>query len=950
MKFTVCSCVKGNLRARHFFRPFLLCGMLFFTGLAWGQVRVTGQVNDAASGEPLIGARVIMVGETVGALTNSEGKFEFRSPKAPPFSVEVTYLGYDTLLYAVTSVDEALKLTLNELGFSVGEVEITASAFNERQRQSPLSIESMSINAIKETPADNFYDGLGHLKGVDLTAASIGFKIVNTRGFNSTSPVRSLQIIDGVDNQAPGLNFSLGNFLGASELDVEQVDLIVGASSAFYGPNAFNGVISMKTKNPFIHQGLSASVKMGERNLGQVAIRFAKAFRNKAGEERVAFKLNAFYLSADDWQADNLDPVDGTRVPQTNPGGYDAVNRYGDENLNGGINNATSRGEQVTFPGLGRWYRTGYEEIDLVDYDSKNLKLSGALHVKLGKSQAEFIAASSFGTGTTVYQGDNRYSLKNILFFQNRLEVRNEDKFFIRAYATHENAGDSYDAVFTAFRLQALASNNNDWSIAYRNFWAGAVPPSSPFHIPGGIVNQVRALEGFPSLGPPPDFFYDFDLANQILANNQEQLAEWHRLAREYADNSTAAPFLQPGTPAFQAAFDDITSTPISEGGTRLVDRSALYHIHGEYKINSSFADFIIGANGRLYTPVSEGSIFKDTADVTITNYEFGVYAGVNKQLLEDRLKLNATLRMDKNENFNAVFSPAVSAVYDLNTRDIFRVSFSSAIRNPTLADQFLYYNVGRAILIGNLDGFQNLVDTSSLRSYFNSPTLDANLLQYFDVDPIQPEKVQTIEVGYRSVWFQRLFLDASYYYSRYRDFIGYNIGVDITLDPVFNRVINATAFRVAANATDIVTTQGFSVGANYFFDNGLAVNGNYSWNRLNTESDDPIIPAFNTPEHKYNLGISGRNLSVLGLSNLGFNVNYKWVEGFRFEGSPQFTGNIPSYSLVDVQVNRFFPKLKSTLKIGASNVLDNKQFQAYGGPRVGRLAYFSILTELSNL
>lgn len=84
-----------------------------------------------------------------------------------------------------------------------------------------------------------------------MTTASLGFKVINTRGFNSTSPVRSLQIIDGVDNQAPGLNFSLGNFLGSSELDVLKVDIVVGASGAYYGPNAFNGVISMETKSPF---------------------------------------------------------------------------------------------------------------------------------------------------------------------------------------------------------------------------------------------------------------------------------------------------------------------------------------------------------------------------------------------------------------------------------------------------------------------------------------------------------------------------------------------------------------------------------------------------------------------------------------------------------------------------------------------------------------------------
>jgi hypothetical protein len=73
-------------------------------------------------------------------------------------------------------------------------------------------------------------------------------------------------------------------------------------------------------------------------------------------------------------------------------------------------------------------------------------------------------------------------------------------------------------------------------------------------------------------------------------------------------------------------------------------------------------------------------------------------------------------------------------------------------------------------------------------------------------------------------------------------------------------------------------------------------VQTNYSWNKLNTAETDPIIPAFNTPAHKYNIGFSGRdiNLKILkGNTFWGFNVNYKWVQGFTFEGSPQFTGQI---------------------------------------------------------
>lgn len=941
-------------RNRHIVRCSLYVCITFLLGLlvtqtVQAQQTITGTVSNRDSKDPLIGAKVLVRGTTAGGLTDEKGAFKFVSPKPAPVDIVITYLGYDTLIQTVTNFSGPLRFLLEERAIQVEEVEITATGISERQKQSPLSIESMSISAIKETPSISFYDGLGSLKGVDLTAASLGFKIINTRGFNSTSPVRTLQIIDGVDNQAPGLNFSLGNFLGSSDLDVEQVELVVGASSAFYGPNAFNGVISMKTKSPFIHKGLSVSLKAGERSFGEVALRYAHAFKNKAGKDSWAFKLNAYYLTADDWEADNLDPVDESSVPASNPGRFDAVNRYGDENLSSGINNATSKGEQVTFPGLGRWYRTGYEEVDLVDYDTRNLKLAGAIHFKV-RPEVELILSSSFGTGTTVYQGDNRYSLKDILFYQNRIELRKENKFFLRAYATNEDAGNSYDAVFTAFRLQELSRSDNDWSVAYRNYWGGSVPPTNPLFVRGGMVNRVRALEGFPKLGPAPDFFFDFNKANQILLANQDSLSRWHELAQNFADNGGPSPRLVPGTPAFTEAFNKITSTPLREGGTRLVDRSALYHVHGEYLFDLNPFKLTLGGNGRLYKPVSDGNIFSDTADIKIENFEFGLYGGLERNIWDDKIKLNATLRLDKNQNFDPILSPALSAVWNIDDNNILRASFASAIRNPTLADQYLYYNVGRAILLGNLNGIDNLVDTASLRNYFNSTNLDISLLKYFDIDPIQPEKVQTLEMGYRTTLFKRMYVDMSYYFSRYKDFIGYNVGVDIVLDPLLNRVLSAQGYRVAANARDIVTTQGYSIGANYYFDNGLALNGNYSWNKLNTQSDDPIIPAFNTPEHKYNLGVSGRNLQIQGLREWGFNVNYKWIQGFTFEGSPQFTGKIPSYDLLDAQINRRIPNLKSTIKIGASNVLNKKQFQAYGGPRIGRMAYFSITTDIPNL
>jgi hypothetical protein len=223
--------------------------------------------------------------------------------------------------------------------------------------------------------------------------------------------------------------------------------------------------------------------------------------------------------------------------------------------------------------------------------------------------------------------------------------------------------------------------------------------------------------------------------------------------------------------------------------------------------------------------------------------------------------------------------------------------------------------------------------------------------LDYFNVDPIKPEQVKTAEIGYRAVVFRRLYFDANYYFSYYTNFIGYKFGLDLDFPPVGNVPQNIDAYRIAANTKDAVSTQGFSIGLNYYLNNHLALNGNYTYNVLNKRgSTDPIIPAFNTPVNKFNLGFTGRDYEFGNYKDgkLGFAINFKWIEGFIFEGSPQFTGAIPSYYLLDAQVSYKIVPWKTTFKLGASNITDNQQFQVYGGPYVGRLAYASITIDIN--
>ena len=921
------------------YRICLLFVLLSTLNSSYAQTKLNGKLVDAFSGEPIEAAKVKIKGLNKGGMTDKDGLFFIEIELVFPITLVSSYLGYEdleTTLYFYPQDSIIIRLKPSSIkNFATINIRSFAS---EKEKESALSVETMTLSEIKATPALDFYDGLSHMKGVDLTSASIGFKVVNTRGFNSTSPVRTLQIIDGVDNASPGLNFALGNFLGASELDLLMVDIVSGASSAFYGPNAFNGVISMQTKSPFKFQGFSASIKGGERMLNEYAVRYAKAFKNKAGEDKFAYKINISYLNANDWEANNMNSVEGLDTDRDNPGGYDAVNRYGDENLSPNINNALDPAAIWQTPGLKRWHRTGYWEKDVADYKTENLKSSVALHFMI-KPKLEFIVASNFGTGTTVYQGDNRFCLKDILFFQNRLELRKKDDFFIRAYATNEDAGKSYDAVLTAFLLQDAAADDWDWNNRYRQYWSSQ------------ITNRVRALDPSvqwtPTVGVPPDYA----AINEVINANQDSMIAWHAEASDFANgaysNWEMDAFFKPGTQRFDSLMADITQkTSFLEGGSRIQDKSGLYHLHAEKTFRTSFADFTLGANGRLYNPRSQGSLFSDTNGVKILNKEFGIYAGLEKHLIDEKLIFKASLRVDKNQNFDFLPSPAASVIWQPNKQHAVRGTFTSAIRNPTLLNQYMYYNVGRAKLVGNISGYDSLVTIESLRDFYY--TQNSDTLRYFNLDPIAPEKVKSFEVGYKGTFFNKLFLDVNYYFNYYTQFIGYVNGVDIFITPLNTPIIN-NVYRIATNSKESITTQGISLGLNYYLGEHYALNGNYSWNALRKKSDDPIIPAYNTPEHKFNVGFQGRNFTIKKVKGLGFNVNYKWIQGFYSEGSPQFSGSVPTYGLVDAQVNKFIEKAKLTVKLGASNLLNNKVLQVFGGPFVGRIIYLSLSFDVND-
>ena len=303
------------------------------------------------------------------------------------------------------------------------------------------------------------------------------------------------------------------------------------------------------------------------------------------------------------WEADNLEAVDGT-TPIDNLGGYDAVNRYGDEDTDGNLNDVTQNFNlnYFTHPGLKKFHRTGYMEKDIVDYDTKNIKTQASLHYMITPT-TELIYSLNYSAGTTVYQGDNRISLKNIQFWQNKLELKQKDKFFVRAYRTQEDAGDSYDAVFTAIKLQEYNQiSNQDWYTAYKNNWKEQFEWGDVnWAIPDLVFNPVTFEAEYFLNGNLIEINDWIIMSDSVLNANSDLLISNHISTRNLTDLQTGR--LIPGSNEFTKALEDIISKTALEGGTGFYDKSALNHIHSEFQFKPDFGVIRIGANFRQYRP-----------------------------------------------------------------------------------------------------------------------------------------------------------------------------------------------------------------------------------------------------------------------------------------------------------------------------------------------------------
>lgn len=416
--------------------------------------------------------------------------------------------------------------------------------------------------------------------------------------------------------------------------------------------------------------------------------------------------------------------------------------------------------------------------------------------------------------------------------------------------------------------------------------------------------------------------------------------------------------------------------------GPRFNDKTNLYHGEFQYdfKDQVDFMELQTGGSFRLFDLNSNGTIFDDaTSNITIK--EYGAYVTGGKWLGDRKVKLSASLRYDKNENFKGRFNPRLAAVIKGSEDHNFRVSYQTGFRIPSTQGQHIDLSILTARLLGGLQRYADkydLVRTSSTgrplsftgesvqlfrNELFSTGDMDAaqgHLVEYTDFKEVKPEQVQNFEVGYKGLFANKnLMVDVSYYYNIYNDFItqirivtaqedgagdpNYLTmlnGSAHTINPNNSAVIDGNTSQIYSNFDGTVTSHGVVSGFTYNFLKGYSASANYSWSKLNDTPSD-FFTEFNTPEHKVNVQFGNRKLT----ENFGFNLSWRWQNAFEWQSS--FTipanGEVPSFSTLDAQVSYKVPSIKSVIKLGGSNVLNEKYIQSLGGPNIGALYYVSI-------
>lgn len=884
--------------------------LLFSINLTFGQLTVTGTVKSET--ETLLGVNIIEKGTSNGVTSDENGKFSLISENDYPITIVISYLGFKAQEVMITQENSFdITIHLKEDSFILNPVVVGASRFKEKLLEAPISIEQLGVRELNNAASADVYETLTALKGVQANTGSMSFTSINARGFADPNNLRFIQHIDGIDITTPGFGI-IGNTAGASELDLRSMELIPGSSSALYGPDAFNGMVLMYTKNPFDFPGFSVSWKTGVTNqssagsnsYNDLSMRYAHVFSDK-----LAFKFDGNHRSATDWIGGSLEHKTSAAEFESREAllnkdintahFYNAVNRYGDGDFGVGVLSLADD-TPVT--------RTGILDGDLYDGDVKNYRANASIHYKPNEDwEITYLfkhAHNDFSFRITTF-----YPFEDFAQTHHKLEAKT-DNFTARVYKSKQTANRTSIGFLTANFIQQDLKSNEDWIADYQSIIDK-----------GGSPKEART------------FADDYLDAKGHILNTR--LNDFNR-AKESA----------------------LASADVLNKGSKFLDNSGFVHGDLNYDFSDKFEnlELQVGANFRSYSVDSDGTFFNDNRDNGFTdniNYsQFGGFVQASTGIFNDKIKLTGSLRYDKNENYDGNFTPRISIVLspDEDKNHNFRASYQTAFRNPGLQESFINFELFPGFTI--LGTSQVNLDNYQYRGATGNVVTGNEVRKALGRVAIQPEENKTLELGYKGLLFnKKLRADISYYKTWYPNFIA------IQLPALYGFTAtgpgpDARAFLWYYNLEQTVTSDGLSLGLDYVLPSGFQLGFNYTYSAFDIPDYDAALQGgtdkatfkrslrFNTPENRIqaSFGNSGFGKN----KNLNFNIVFKSTSEYEYESSFGATV-IPSVNTTDATFGIKIPKWDSKLSFGANNIFNQEYSYVYGGPAIGSVYYVGV-------
>jgi hypothetical protein len=280
----------------------------------------------------------------------------------------------------------------------------------------------------------------------------------------------------------------------------------------------------------------------------------------------------------------------------------------------------------------------------------------------------------------------------------------------------------------------------------------------------------------------------------------------------------------------------------------------------------------------------------------------------------------------------------------------------------------FIGLNAGRAILVGsapaNLDrdvrtfnvsqaaqdnlgmpATVEIVGRAAYENAYSTASLQAGAPEAVNTPLVQPEEITAYEAGYRAQ-IGKFTIDLSGYYNSYKNFLAntttavpfYGEAGDGGLSLLAIQNGDYQVYQTYTNSDENINSYGATVGVDTKLGNfDLGVNYTYAELDIDEVKLADFRTNFNTPKHKVKASFGNPEL----FTNFGFNVNYRWSDSYFWEASFA-DGDIPSFTVLDAQLNYAVPSIKSIFKVGGSNILGDEYFTAVGTGNIGSIYYVS--------